>query len=136
VFDYGPQHQATCGIHFNEPVAGGGKIFGPEWWRGDVFVAGESRGKIWRTKLVKTAAGYVAKNDLIAGLAMLTMRVNDLAKCRSMCKAAGIAPNGVVLNQMAYPTAKAGDVGRALHRGCFVRHEPRRGTGLERQPKR
>jgi len=28
------------------------------------------------------------------GLAMLTMRVNDLAKCRAMCKAAGIAPVG------------------------------------------
>lgn len=28
------------------------------------------------------------------GLAMLTMRVNDLAKCRAMCKAAGIQPVG------------------------------------------
>ena len=73
VFDYGPQHQSTCGIHFNEPVAAGNKIVGPAWWRGDVFVAGESRGKIWRTKLVKTAAGYVAKNDLIACVAFLTI---------------------------------------------------------------
>jgi hypothetical protein len=23
VFDYGPQHQSTCGVHFNEPKAGG-----------------------------------------------------------------------------------------------------------------
>jgi len=68
-FDYGPQHQSTCGVHFND----GKKVFGPEWWRGDAFVAGESRGKIWRTKLVKTAAGYVAKTDLIACLAMLTL---------------------------------------------------------------
>jgi putative heme-binding domain-containing protein len=68
-FDYGPQHQSTCGLHFND----GKKIFGPEWWRGDAFVAGESRGKIWRTKLVKTAAGYVAQNNLIACLSMLTL---------------------------------------------------------------
>ncbi len=73
VFDYGPQHQSTCGLHFNEPVGGGTAIFGPAWWRGDGFVAGESRGKIWRTKLVKTAAGYVAKNDLIACLSLLTI---------------------------------------------------------------
>lgn len=73
VFDYAPQHQSTCGIHFNEPVGGGSAIFGPDWWRGDVFVAGESRGKIWRTKLVKTPAGYVAKNDLIAAVTSLTI---------------------------------------------------------------
>lgn len=68
-FDFGPQHQSTCGIHFND----GKKVFGPEWWRGDAFVAGESRGKIWRVKLVKTAAGYVAKSDLIVCLAYLTI---------------------------------------------------------------
>ncbi len=73
VFDYGPQHQSTCGLHFNEPVAGGSTIFGPDWWRGDAFMSGESRGKIWRTKLVKTPAGYVAKNDLIACLSFLTI---------------------------------------------------------------
>lgn len=73
VFDYGPQHQSTCGIHFNEGVAGRDAIFGPSWWRGDVFVAGESRGKLWRTKLVKTPAGYVARNDLIACVSMLTI---------------------------------------------------------------
>ena len=72
-FDYAPQHQSTCGLHFNEPVAGSRKIFGPDWWRGDAFVSGESRGKIWRTKLVKTAAGYVAKTELIACLSMLTI---------------------------------------------------------------
>lgn len=72
-FDYAPQHESTCGMHFNEPTARGKKIFGPDWWRGDVFVSGESRGKIWRTKLVKTAAGYVAKTDLIACLSMLTI---------------------------------------------------------------
>lgn len=68
-FDYGPQHQSTCGIHFND----GPKVFGPEWWRGDAIIAGQSRGKIWRTKLVKTAAGYVAQNHLIACLSLLTI---------------------------------------------------------------
>lgn len=68
-FDYGPQHQSTCGLHFND----GRKVFGPEWWRGDALLAGETRGKIWRTKLVKGAAGYVAKTDLIACLAFLTL---------------------------------------------------------------
>lgn len=68
-FDYAPQHQSTCGLHFND----GQQVFGPEWWRGDAIVAGESRGKIWRTKLVKTATGYVAKTDLIACLSMLTL---------------------------------------------------------------
>ncbi|MEY2427614.1 MAG: hypothetical protein QOJ40_499, partial [Verrucomicrobiota bacterium] len=72
VFDYAPQHQSTCGLHFNPPT-GGGKSFGPAWWRGDGIIAGESRGKIWRTKLVKTAAGYVARTDLIACLKMLTI---------------------------------------------------------------
>src|SRR5206468_702916 len=45
VFDYAPQHQSTCGLHFNEPAKPGGSTFGPDWWRGDALVAGESRGK-------------------------------------------------------------------------------------------
>lgn len=73
VFDYAPQHQSTCGLHFNESVANSTNLFGPDWWRGDAIVAGESRGKIWRTKLVKTSAGYVAQNNLIACLTMLTI---------------------------------------------------------------
>jgi putative heme-binding domain-containing protein len=73
VFDYAPQHQSTCGLHFDEPAGGGTNVFGPEWWRGDAILAGESRGKIWRTKLVKTPAGYVAQNNLIACLRMLTL---------------------------------------------------------------
>ncbi len=64
VFDYAPQHQSTCGLAFNEPV-NGGPTFGPAAWAGDALIAGESRGKIYRTKLVKTAAGYVAQNQLI-----------------------------------------------------------------------
>src|SRR5207248_3394012 len=37
------------------------------------LVAGYSRGKIYRTKLVKTPAGYVAQNQLLAALNMLTV---------------------------------------------------------------
>jgi putative heme-binding domain-containing protein len=73
VFDYGPQHQSTCGLHFNEPAGGSVKIFGPDWWRGDALVSGESRGKLWRTKLVKTAVGYVAQTQIIGCLRMLTI---------------------------------------------------------------
>jgi putative heme-binding domain-containing protein len=75
VVGFGPQHQSTCGLIFNEPKKGQG-LFGPKWWEGDAFIAGESRGKIWRVCLVKTAHGYVGKEFLIARLSMLTM---DLA---------------------------------------------------------
>jgi putative heme-binding domain-containing protein len=69
-FDYGPQHQSTCGLTFNEPV-NGGPTFGPAAWRGDAIVCGESRGKLYRTSLVKTPSGYVARNQLIASMPML-----------------------------------------------------------------
>jgi len=72
-FDYGPQHQSTCGFCFNEPVKDGGPTFGPAHWAGDAIVTGESRGKLYRTKLVKTHAGYVAGTQLIAALNMLTI---------------------------------------------------------------
>ncbi len=71
-FDYAPQHQSLCGLNFN-PIAGGGKLFGPSRWAGDALLAGYSRGKLYRTKLVKTAAGYVAESQLIAALNMLTV---------------------------------------------------------------
>lgn len=67
VYDYGPQHQSACGMNFNTAV-NGGAIFGPSWWVGDALVAGESRGKIYRTKLIKTPAGYVASNEILACL--------------------------------------------------------------------
>lgn len=72
VYDYGPQHQSTCGLFFNDPV-NGGPVFGPESWAGDALVCGYSRGKLYRTKLVKTPLGYVADNRLIACLNMLTV---------------------------------------------------------------
>lgn len=72
VFDYGPQHQSTCGLAFNEPV-NGGPTFGPAWWRSDALVTGYSRGKLWRTQLVKSDAGYVAQTRLLAALNMLAV---------------------------------------------------------------
>lgn len=72
VYDYKPQHQSTTGLNFNEPV-NGGPVFGPAWWEGDAIVTGYSRGKIYRTKLVKTPSGYVASNDIFASLPMLTV---------------------------------------------------------------
>ncbi len=69
--DYGPQHQSTCGLCFNEPAHNGGPVFGPKDWAGDVFVAGYSRGKLYRTQLEKTTSGYVARNSLFACLSMM-----------------------------------------------------------------
>jgi len=71
-FDYSPQHQSTCGMVFNHSV-NGGPIFGPATWANDAIVCGESRGKLWRTKLVNTPAGYVAQTQLFACLQMLTV---------------------------------------------------------------
>ncbi|HVV00093.1 MAG TPA: heme-binding protein, partial [Verrucomicrobiae bacterium] len=75
VVGFAPQHESACGLIFNDPKPGQG-LFGPRWWRGDAFVAGESRGKIWRVRLVKTSHGYVGRPFLIARLSMLTL---DLA---------------------------------------------------------
>ncbi|MEQ1854063.1 MAG: heme-binding protein, partial [Chthoniobacteraceae bacterium] len=72
VWDFAPQHQSTCGFRFNGPAPGRGR-FGPEWWEGDAIVTGESRGKLWRTKLAKTAAGYVAQTQLIARCGLLVV---------------------------------------------------------------
>jgi putative heme-binding domain-containing protein len=70
VFDFAPQHQSTCGFRFNGPAPGRG-IFGPDLWEEDAIVTGESRGKIWRTKLAKTAAGYVAGTQLIGTVPLM-----------------------------------------------------------------
>ncbi len=72
VFDYGPQHQSACGLNFNNSV-NGGPVFGPAWWSDNALVSGYSRGKIWRTELVRTPEGYVARNRLIASLSALTV---------------------------------------------------------------
>ncbi len=71
-FDYGPQHQSTCGLAFNEPV-NGGPTFGPVNWASEAIIAGYSRGKLYRTQLVKTDTGYVAQTQLLACLNMLAV---------------------------------------------------------------
>ena len=72
VWDYTPQHESTCGFRFNRPTSGHAR-FGPEFWADDALVTGEARGKLYRTVLAKTAAGYVARTDLFARLGMLTV---------------------------------------------------------------
>lgn len=98
-FEYGPQHQSTVGMIFNEGVNGGAS-WGPASWAGDALLCGESRGKLYRTKLVKTAAGYVAQNHLIAALGMLlvdacvTPRGDLLLACHSGPPDWGTGPAG------------------------------------------
>ena len=99
VVAFGPQHQSSCGLVFNE-AGKNRKAFGPAEWEGDAFIAGESRGKIWRVRLVKTPAGYVGKEILIARLNMLTTDVaispkGDLyVSCHSGTPDWGTGPNG------------------------------------------
>ncbi len=99
VVSFGPQHQSTCGFVFNE-AAGGQKSFGPAWWEGDALVTGQSRGKIWRVRLIKTPSGYVGRETLIARLNMLTTDIavspsGDLyVSCHSGDPDWGTGPNG------------------------------------------
>jgi putative heme-binding domain-containing protein len=72
VYDYRPQHQSTCGLCFNDGGEGNNQ-FGPAWWRDDAFMCGYSRGKLYRTTLVKTAPGYVAESAVLGCLNMLTV---------------------------------------------------------------
>ena len=74
VVSFGPQHQSTCGLVFNEGRPGRG-LFGPTSWQDDAFVTGQSRGKIWRVPLLKTPHGYLGKEILFARLQMLTTDV-------------------------------------------------------------
>lgn len=67
---YGPQHQSTCGLTFNE-ASQDHASFGPSFWEGDAIISGYSRGKVWRTKLAKSASGYVSHTDLIASARVL-----------------------------------------------------------------
>ena len=113
VFDYGPQHQSTCGLNFNEPV-NGGPVVGPASWHSDAFVTGYSRGKIYRTKLIKTGAGYVAQNQLLASLNMLTVD-------------ACVSPRGdlVVVVHSGWPPIPPGELAKIfdpLVRGSSAEH--------------
>ncbi len=99
VFDYGPQHQSTCGFRFNTPTIGRGR-FGPAFWEDDAIITGESRGKLWRSTLAKTAAGYAAQSQLIANVGMLVVDcaispIGDLVICCHSGKPDwGNGPNG------------------------------------------
>jgi putative heme-binding domain-containing protein len=70
VVSFGPQHQSTCGLAFNE-AGPNQKSFGPDFWEGDALVCGFSRGKLWRVQLVKTPGGYVGRQTLIAQSSMM-----------------------------------------------------------------
>ncbi|HUQ71769.1 MAG TPA: ThuA domain-containing protein, partial [Planctomycetaceae bacterium] len=101
LFDYAPQHQSTCGMAFNLPLEPNGPIFGPAAWRGDALVTGESRGKLYRTRLTRDDDGrYVAENQLIACLNMLTVdcclspRGDLLVACHSGGPDWGTGPSG------------------------------------------
>jgi putative heme-binding domain-containing protein len=70
--EFGPQHQSTCGMLWNDSNPNG-RAFGPTSWHGQAILCGESRGKLWRTQVVSTKAGYVAQPQLMACLQMLTV---------------------------------------------------------------
>ena len=74
VVAFGPQHQSTCGLVFNEKKEGW-KSFGPESWEGDALVTGFSRGKVWRVRLVKTPQGYVGRPTPLAASSMMVADV-------------------------------------------------------------
>ena len=112
LFDYAPQHQSTCGMAFNLPrtfsLTKGDRsalpqtaLFGPDEWQGDVFITGESRGKLYRTELARTTRDqYVARNHLIACLSMLTVdccvspRGDLIVACHSGGPDWGTGPTG------------------------------------------
>jgi len=68
--DIGPTHQSTCGFRFNDAV-NGRKLFGPEAFADNVFITGQSRGKLFRAQLAKTAFGYVGRPSVLASIGML-----------------------------------------------------------------
>jgi putative heme-binding domain-containing protein len=74
VCDYGPQHQSTCGFCF-DVTAPGRELFGPAHFDGDALVTGYSRGKLFRTELARSAAGWVARNHVLACLTRLPVDV-------------------------------------------------------------
>lgn len=70
VVGFSPQHQSTCGFRFNESRAHR-KPFGPAHWQDNAIVTGFSRGKLWRSPLAKTRAGYVGKQIQFAAFESL-----------------------------------------------------------------
>ncbi len=72
-YDYGPQHQSTCGLTFNRIADDDATCFGPARWWDDALVSGYSRGNLYRTTLFRDEAGYLATNQLLAVLRHLTV---------------------------------------------------------------
>jgi len=99
LFDYRPQHQSTCGFCFDEPLDSHPQ-FGPPSWQGDLFVTGYSRGKLFRTELARSSAGYVARNQQFASFALLVCDValdpkgNLIVACHSGAPDWGSGPSG------------------------------------------
>jgi putative heme-binding domain-containing protein len=97
--EFGPQHQSSCGLCFNEEKPGRAR-FGPPEWEGDAIVPGFSRGKLWRVPLVKTRSGYVGKPVLLAqfnGLAVdvaLSPKGDVVVACHGGKPDWGSGPNG------------------------------------------
>jgi putative heme-binding domain-containing protein len=86
---------------WNKPVHPGGLTFGPAAWRGDLIVTGESRGKLYRTRVARRADGeFIAVNQLIGCLPMLTVdctvspRGDLLVACHSGGPDWGTGPTG------------------------------------------
>jgi putative heme-binding domain-containing protein len=116
IVGFGPQHQSTCGLVFNEPhdplpppgppaavplpAAPAQALFGPEAWRGNAIVAGESRGKIWRVQLFKDGDAYAGREAIIARSSMLVLDTAISPKgdlyvcCHSGQPDWGTGPNG------------------------------------------
>ncbi len=117
VFDFGPQHQSVCGFRFNDPAPGRGR-FGPAWWEGDALLTAMSRGKLYRTQLVKTPAGYVAQTQLIAGLQALALdcalspRGDLLVTAHTGKPDWGTGPQGI--GRLFKLSAAAGEVPRSI----------------------
>jgi len=117
VFDFGPQHQSVCGFRFNDPAPGTAG-FGPAWWAGDALLTAMSRGKLYRTQLAKTPAGYVAHTQLIAGIqalavdCVLSPRGDLLVTAHTGKPDWGTGPQG--LGRLFKLSAAVGDVPRAV----------------------
>jgi putative heme-binding domain-containing protein len=123
---YGPQHQSTCGLIFNEARAGA-PAFGPPAWEGDAFVAGFSRGKLWRTRLASTPAGFVSQTRVAACASMLVveMAVSPRGRLVVACHGGlpdwGNGPSGAgKLFQVAWTDREAPQVAAAWAAGPFA----------------
>ncbi len=99
IAEFGPQHQSSCGLAFNEERPGHGR-FGPPEWEGDAIVPGFSRGKLWRVPLMKTRTGYVGRPVLLAqfnGLAVdvaISPKGDLVVACHGGKPDWGSGPNG------------------------------------------